>query len=75
MQREYVITVEVYDRDSTKVYLSDVSTCLVSKEQPPEECPDELCYCHGGCGMNTTFLPFPSLLKVLPKRDTEVDDL
>jgi len=35
VQREYAITVEVYDRDSTKVYLSDVSECLVSNARPP----------------------------------------
>lgn len=41
---EYVITVEVYDTDSTKVYLSDVNMCLVNNQQLPRECHDELCY-------------------------------
>lgn len=41
---EYVIAVEVYDTDSTKVYLSDVNMCLVNNQQLPRECHDELCY-------------------------------
>ena len=39
VKREYVITVEVYDTDSTKVSLSDVSMCSVNNARLPKGVP------------------------------------